>query len=368
MSGRTNQRAGHLAALTGIRGIAAWLVVLYHVRLSLVTILPGWAIAAMGKGYLAVDLFFMLSGFVIWYNYAARIAAGGMIELRAFLWRRFARVWPLHGAILLGFVALALLFEATGRSTAGYRWAELPLHVVLLQNWGFTGALAWNHPAWSISTELAAYLAFPALVAAQQRTPTAPRLLGLLTAALALADWALFAAHGHTTLGADVPGLGLWRCLIEFTMGCAMCQLWQAWRELPRAAAIGFASFVAWAISGLLLGLPETALVPVLFFTGLLALALDRGSAARLFGGRVLTYLGEISYSTYLAHFGLFIVFKLAFVNASLQIGWAGLLGYLALVLGASVLLYHGVEKPSQRWLNAHPPRRAPAAQSVPAE
>ena len=51
--------------------------------------------------------------------------------------------------------------------------------------------------------------------------------------------------------------------------------------------------------------------------------------------------------------------FKLAFVDASLQLGWAGLGGYLGLVLVASVGLYHGLEKPAQRWLNRHPPRWA---------
>ncbi len=56
MSGRT----GHLDALTGIRGLAAWLVVLYHIRLSLTALLPGEVIVALAKGYLAVDLFFML--------------------------------------------------------------------------------------------------------------------------------------------------------------------------------------------------------------------------------------------------------------------------------------------------------------------
>jgi peptidoglycan/LPS O-acetylase OafA/YrhL len=67
----------HLDALTGLRGIAAWLVVLYHIRLSLVSILPPGVIAVLARGYLAVDLFFVLSGFVMWYNYAAPLASGG---------------------------------------------------------------------------------------------------------------------------------------------------------------------------------------------------------------------------------------------------------------------------------------------------
>ena len=127
---------------------------------------PPPVIALLGKGYLAVDLFFILSGFVIWYNYAARIVDGGWGETRLFLWRRFARVWPLHAAVLAAFVGIALLLLATGRDTSGYPLAELPLHLALVQNWGLTPDLAWNHPAWSISTEFAAYLLFPGLVLA----------------------------------------------------------------------------------------------------------------------------------------------------------------------------------------------------------
>jgi peptidoglycan/LPS O-acetylase OafA/YrhL len=354
----------HLDALTGIRGLAAWGVVLYHIRLSLSDLLPAPAIAALGKGYLAVDLFFVLSGFVIWHNYAARIRGGGWGEARLFLWRRFARVWPLHGAVLAGFASFALLLGATGRDSAGYPWGELPLHLLLIQNWGFLPQLAWNHPAWSISTELAAYLLFPALVAAcrWEKLPSWA-LLGI-AALLAAGLHGLFAWHGETTLGARIEQLGLWRCLTGFAMGMVLSVLWQRWQGSHQAAqSARLSCALVLALAGIL-ALPETMFVPAAFFTGLLALALGRGVVTRVLGGRALTYLGEISYSTYLAHFGLFIVFKLAFVDASLQLGWGQLAGFLALVLAASVLLYHGLEKPAQRWLNRHPPRwAAPAPQ-----
>lgn len=357
----------HLDALTGIRGIAAWGVVLYHIRLSLTGLLPPQAIALFAKGYLAVDLFFILSGFVIWYNYAERIAAGGWAETRLFLWRRFARVWPLHGAILAAFIGFAMLLIATGRDASGYPLGELPLHLLLVQNWGLTGELAWNHPAWSISTELAAYLLFPALVLAArwERVPSWA-LLGL-AGALALALHGIFAARGLAGLGEDIPGMGLWRCLAGFAMGCTLCLLWRRWQAEPRGGVLAALGCVAVLAIGLGLGLPETAWIPAAFYTGLLALALGRGPVVRLLGGRTLTYLGEISYSTYLAHFLLFILFKLAFVDASLQLGWAGLGGYLGLVLVASVGLYHGLEKPAQRWLNRHPPRWAERARTQPA-
>ena len=358
----------HLDALTGIRGIAAWGVVLYHIRLSLTAILPPQAIALFAKGYLAVDLFFILSGFVIWYNYAARIERGGWSEARLFLWRRFARVWPLHGAILLGFVGLAAMLLATGRDASGYPLRELPLHLALVQNWGFTSQLTWNHPAWSISTEFAAYLLFPLFVVAAPWRRFPSWTLLMLAAMLALTLHALFALRGYSGLGEDIPGMGLWRCLAGFAMGCLMCQLWQRWKDHAHGgglAALGCAAIItgAW-----LARLPETAWVPAAFFAGLMALALGRGPVVRLLGGKALTYLGEISYSTYLAHFGLFILFKLAFVDASLQLGWGGLAGFLALVMVASVGLYHGLEKPAQRWLNARPPRWAERPRAVLAE
>ena len=329
----------HLDALTGIRGIAAWGVVLYHVRVSLLNIMPGGAIAVLAKGYLAVDLFFMLSGFVIWLNYAERIAGGGSGEVRQFLWRRFARIWPLHGVILTGFAVFALLLSASGRATDGYPWAEFPLHVLLLQNWGLTPALTWNHPAWSISTELTAYFVFPALVmllAPLKRS--VPALLGM-AALLAGAIYLLFRAFSYGVLGEAIPHLGLWRCLAEFSMGAILCLLWQHWTGSPRAAAIALFAALVWCGITWMAGLPETALVPLLFFAGLLALALDRGPVSWLLSTPVLRYLGEISYSTYLSHFLLFILFKLAFVDASRQIGWLGLMGFLALVLAASVAL-----------------------------
>lgn len=349
--------SGHLDALTGIRGIAAWLVVFYHLRLSLTGLLPAPAIEVLAKGYLAVDMFFMLSGFVIWYNYAGRIADGGWHASADFLWRRFARVWPLHGAILAAFMAFAVLLALTGRDTSDYPWHELPLHVLLLQNWGFTQALAWNHPSWSISTEMAAYLAFPALVPLLARAETSRLSLLVLAAGLIAALAALYAANGHSTLGADISGLGLWRCLSEFTLGCVMCMMWRLTREGRAAGLICAAGLVLVGVLALTFDLPETAVVPAALFAGLLALAHDRGPLARLLGAKVPRYLGEISYSTYLAHFGLFIAFKLAFVDETLQLGWASLAGFVALLLAVSAALYHGLEKPAQRWLGRRPPR-----------
>jgi len=157
-------KGAELKALTSVRGIAAWLVVFFHIRQALA--LPHPVLAVLAKGYLAVDFFFLLSGFVIWMSWGERIRTGGLAAVPAFLQRRVARVWPLHIFMLAFAMALAAALTLTGRSSDHFPWQELPLHIFLLQNWGFTEHLAWNDPAWSISCELGAYLLFPLLALA----------------------------------------------------------------------------------------------------------------------------------------------------------------------------------------------------------
>jgi peptidoglycan/LPS O-acetylase OafA/YrhL len=360
--------APRLDALTGIRGLAAWLVVIYHVRASLHAIWPESVIAVFAKGYLAVDLFFVLSGFVLWFNYGERLREGGRAQAWAFLWRRFSRVWPLHAFILVLFVGLALALVLVGKPSPRYPFAELPMHLLLVQNWGFTDHLSWNDPAWSISTEFAAYLVFPLIaIALRWDRLGAAALLGL-AAALCAAIAVLFWAAGTGSLGDHITDLGLWRCLAQFGLGVIACLLWTRWRDKRGAALWAALASAAMLATGLALGLPETLFAPAVFFTAILALALDKGPLSRLFSTRAAVYLGEISYSTYLSHFLLWIVFKIVVVHDHLQIGWGELAGYLALVALASVLLYHGVEKPAQNWLNARRPRWARAPRLATAE
>ncbi len=266
------------------------------------------------------------------------------------------------------FVALALALVAIGNPNPRYPLAELPLHVLLIQNWGFTDHLRWNDPAWSISTEFAAYLVFPVIAAAARWERVSAAALLAIAAVLCAGIAVMFAMAGTGSLGEHIVTLGLWRCLAEFSLGIVACLLWRKWHGKPRAAAWAALACAAIFAAGLGFGLPETMFVPAVFFTAILALSLDQGAVSRIFSARVAVYLGEISYSTYLAHFLLWIVFKMAFVGPDLQIGWTGLAGYFAVVAAASVMLYHGVEKPAQAWLNARRPRWAHAPRLAAAE
>jgi peptidoglycan/LPS O-acetylase OafA/YrhL len=356
---------GELRALTSVRGIAAWWVVLYHLRGSLAG-LPGTAEAALAKGYLAVDFFFLLSGFVLALSHGERLRSGGIAAVPDFLRRRIARIWPLH-AVMLGFALLLLvMLRASGRTAPEFPLAELPAHLLLVQAWGFADPLRWNDPAWSISCELAAYLLFPlwAMTIDWHRHAT-PLLLGVI-AMLLLALSAAFALRGADMLGQDILHLGVVRCLLEFATGTLVNALWRRWRE--RRAV--FASFGIAALLGMAwrLGAPETLAVPAALAALLLGLALTAGRPGNPLEGALLHRLGEISYATYLCHFLLWFAFKLAFVRTA-TIGWPLAALYLLLVLAASVALHHRVERPAQRWINRlgfRPGRSRPPARRSP--
>ena len=96
---------------------------------------------------------------------------------------------------------------------------------------------------------------------------------------------------------------------------------------------------------------PQTAAIPLVFSALVLVLALTSGMRGNLLESAPIHYLGEISYATYLGHWMLWMGFKLAFVHDH-DLGWPLLLLYVALVLATSVLLYHFVERPAQRWIN----------------
>jgi peptidoglycan/LPS O-acetylase OafA/YrhL len=340
-----------LRALTGARGIAAWFVVLFHLRYLWRD--GGGPDGPLSYGFLAVDFFFVLSGFVIALTYADRLRAEGIAGIPEFLRRRIARVWPLHLVCLAGAVVFALLIATLGKPDWGqYPPAELPLHLLLLQNWGLTDRLTWNVPAWSISCELAAYIIFPWLSFAidWRKLPTPVLILAMIAFALAL--HAIFMAAGATDIGDVIERFGVVRCLAEFAIGTIACALWLRWRDKPLAPALA-----ATATGAMLIGLcltrilPDTIALPLAFAALVLLLALTSGMRGNLLESGPVHYLGEISYATYLGHWMLWMGFKLAFVpKEGMGLGLFAL--FAAMTLALSVLLYHGIERPAQKWVN----------------
>jgi peptidoglycan/LPS O-acetylase OafA/YrhL len=344
-------RPQDIPALTSIRGIAAWWVVLYHFRQYLPAGSPEWLSALTAHGYLAVDLFFILSGFVLALNYAEsfRISLAGATD---FYRLRFARIYPLHFVMLMLFLLNPLaiaLFSASG-DTSAYGWDYFVLSLFLVQNWGFSTELAWNDPAWSISTEVFAYLFFPFAAMLMGRVIVTVGAALLLMAAL-LMVLALAAQAVGGSLGYDIPGFGLTRCCLQFLLGMLVWRLRVAlgfatpW--LSHAAILLAAILI---LTYMLLPIGDALVMPAAFALLVFGLADPQAHPGIWLNARWLETLGLISYSTYLSHVFIKIWVKFALVRPGIP-QWMPLLVYLVLVALASIVLYRMVEVPGRRWL-----------------
>lgn len=340
-----------LPTLTGLRGIAALAVLFYHIRASMGSFAPDWAIALLGHGYLAVDLFFILSGFVLWWTYGAAFGDQGRAAIAPFIIRRFARIFPLHLAIMLAMIAFAGVLALSGRPLEPqYPLANLPAHLLLMQNWGLSDRLAWNDPSWSISAEWAAYLLLALGGTAAARLGTGPWRFPLFAFAIAAALGGWFALTGRSGIGADIPATGLVRCLAEFGIGVLLCQWWSALRArkpLVRATAVVLAAAGTALIAS---GVSQPAGVPLVMAAVVIA-ALEASLAPRpLLGGASAQWLGTVSYALYLAHFPLWILFKLLFVADVAAVSAPAIAAFVGAALLTAHLLHRHIELPGRRW------------------
>jgi peptidoglycan/LPS O-acetylase OafA/YrhL len=295
--------------LTSLRFFAAMWVVLYHYWPNLSASLP----PMVEKGYLGVELFFILSGFILCHVYLDS-AADGRFRYGGFLWARLARVYPLHLATLAGVGAMALAAEAAGRSIDGniLSWASLPANLLMVHAWGLAPQAGWNHPSWSISAEWFAYLNFPifAWAALKLRRRPLVAVAGALAGATAL--YAAFDSLAGFSLTHATIAWGALRIVPCFAIGAAINLLWRA-RPVAtrRTAALGAAFFGALIALAAQFQAPNTVLVAL--FSGLIFTLSSLASAGENSGGgRLFVYLGEISYSIYM----VCIPWKLLFVNS----------------------------------------------------
>jgi peptidoglycan/LPS O-acetylase OafA/YrhL len=347
-----NAKQGSIPALTAIRGLAAWWVVFFHFR----ELLPGndGLPSVASTGYLAVDLFFVLSGFVIALNYLRRFDRPGMKPYLEFLALRLARIYPLHGFMLLLFLLNPLAIVLAGTlppDPIRYSPFYYLLSIFLVQNWGITDILAWNVPAWSISTEWMAYLVFPAIAwMALRTTPNAYRAC-LMVVVLLLVLAADMAATGET-LGMDIPRTGLIRCLVEFASGAFLYRVWAATPD--RRVLAELATIACIALVGIYVVFPvaDYVVFPPAWCCLIYALAQRRALLSRLLSGAVLEAIGEYSYSTYMAHY--FVRDWVKFLLVRDGIGTAvQLSAYLIATAAMSVVLYRIIEIPGRRRLRS---------------
>src|SRR3984957_12901227 len=158
-------KSGYLSNLTPLRGLAAILVAVFHFEMAIGRFVPAGTTMFFEKSYLMVDLFFVLSGFIMLHVYG-RAFDGALRrgQLRHFLVARFARTYPLHLFTLLLLVVIVRYLTNWGNPPIVLEQPRdiLP-NVFLLQSFGVCPIYNWNIPSWSISAEWGAYLLFPFL-------------------------------------------------------------------------------------------------------------------------------------------------------------------------------------------------------------
>jgi peptidoglycan/LPS O-acetylase OafA/YrhL len=361
MRDATSEAAYRFHNLDAMRGLCAVLVALFHAswdsnahRLSIVA-----------NGWLFVDYFFILSGFVISYSYLGRTAVKR--DFWAFLTRRVFRLFPVHLlALMLILSALFVSDHLRGTSTLADMLVQqrqnLASAALLLHGLGFSQPTI-NAPSWSISTELWAYVVFALtglLFGSARRQIWAMMAIGtgaLICLAILNAPKGLFTAFEY----------GLPRCLAGFAIGVALYAVLprHSWGALPgRYAYLGYTALggLTWWILSIstLDSMASIAVLPL--FAGIVALSVvDSNSKVKaLLESRLLTRLGDLSYSTYMLHVAILMMVSLAVTRFLPELKMTGSMSngsqiwrgdvvnivYVVLILTLASVIYRFVEVP----------------------
>jgi peptidoglycan/LPS O-acetylase OafA/YrhL len=405
-------RERDIPALTGLRFIAAISVVIAHgsemiLKYQPADALKNWLPLSAGFGMI---LFFVLSGFVIHYNYRVMVAERGAAGIGEFLWARFARLYPLFLFVLLLDVLLGRkLFDFMAGSPAGFGEVlrSLPYYLLFLQSWvyvpfGNASLIYVTGPnvalTWSISTEWFFYLAYPAVAMLLLRVRrTAPILTAMLATVLlwggaeylldgksaAIDHWA--AARYGDIAGEDIgtqDSFIRWITYFspylrigEFILGCLTAQLYLRLRDRPvspleqragllmlAVALVGvfvvtFLTYSSEHRSRLLFGVRHDGLAPIVAVI-VFATARYNNPITRVLRAKILVALGEASYSIYLFHFLILLIagsYLGTLPATSPNLAYLGLrfAFVVSLICVISLGTHAIIEVPSRRWLRA---------------
>lgn len=365
------QGPANIKPLTSLRFFAAMWVVLFHYwpHLAVAGAAPG-AVAAMpplvAKGYLGVECFFVLSGFILCHVYLPPFEAG-RFKYADFLWARIARIYPLHIATLLAMGAMAAGALAFGLTVDPnvLSLAALPANLTMTQAWGLSPVAGWNHPSWSISAEWFAYLSFPAFAAATIAMRRWPGVAVAGALALLAVLYVGFERITGLPLTKATIAWGALRIIPCFLLGCALFLAWRAGAADRRKSLAGAAFFASGALLAAQFGAPD--MITVSAFGGLIiSLAQVSKAGGRLGSHPIFVYLGEISYAVYM----VCIPWEVLFVNLAVktlhleskQLPLPLWLIFVVSVVPMAAIAHHLIEKPARDriklWRSAQQPHK----------
>ncbi|VVD94355.1 acyltransferase [Pandoraea anhela] len=360
-----------IPGLTGLRGVAALLILFHHIVLLMLPLKNSPIGPAADKsGLLGMSLFFVLSGFVIHYNYADRIA-GGMQGIVQFLVARFARLFPLLIVFVLANFAYNLTVSPNYWDTIGY-------YLTMTQSWVYgirhsdniSFSQLYANNAWSISTEALMYLMFiPVVFMSGMGKASFKRGMVFLAIAiigrivfiqfsLTIGGRALEATYGKSDFPAEqwLIYLSPYGRFFEFLAGVALSEIWGSRRVRSRTivnatGAIGAAYIVGSLLYGTFIfskmfyatnvHIGYIIAVPALIFW-----ICERGDVLI---GMAAEKIGEMSYSIYIMHSPLIVLLRVEPGKWSSAEMITNTTICVLLTFSFSWLSYRYIERPGQR-------------------
>lgn len=298
-----------ILAHTGLRGLGVIGVMMNH----FVIVADNAAMSDVYPNFgLILDLFFIMSGFIMSYLYFENFSTGFRKErFGKFLWARFARTYPLHIFALVAIIVMAVIKTQLPGLTASpptpvFHIGQahdldtpftLLTNIFLVHAWGLSDELSWNYPSWALSAEFSAYLLFPLMCLMIGRLP---RVGPFILMGLALVIYVAI----HARLGSlNVPGNdGAIRCIPGFAFGAAAYHLSSGIRNVstPRLHVLQGLALVG-AI-GLMI-YSGNQIIPIFALALLLIVTSEnRGWLTAVLNWSPIRYLGIISYTVYVMH------------------------------------------------------------------
>lgn len=388
------RNTNYFSALHGLRGILSLWVMSLHLLLffslglktDVQTIFWPFLTKSIWSGYLAVDAFFILSGFVIFHVYSNRYSTSSVAD---FLWARLARLYPVHIFVLFAYAALVwgsnlpfnhACFPHDPNSECDvFRLEAFLKNIFLVNAWGWFPRTSWNVNAWSISSESAAYIFTPVLIPLLMRIKNGYRalfiavsLMGFLILGLPLAEKGQYfhqlfigllektnnhvGAQLFASTGPGILEFGFLRAFAGFLCGCCLYRFYCSphFMKIPWhiVSLLSFAA-VLMVIQYLPLYWAYIALIPLI-----LSLAQAKGVIAKGLGTKPMQWLGDISYSLYMTHgvmLKLFLVILPIPMLTSLNVSEKGLLliAIVSVLIAVSAGVFYCVEEPSRRFLKS---------------
>ncbi len=359
-----------------MRGIAAILVAVFHFEMAICRFIPASTTLFFERSYLMVDLFFVMSGFIMLHVYGSSFSEKlQSIQLKKFFVARFARTYPLHLFTLLLLVLIVRYLTDWGHPPIRLEQpGDILPNVFLLQSFGVCKIYNWNIPSWSISAEWGAYLLFPFLALWIGRSGKIAAGL-LILFVVAAYGCIMYVLPRINPLNPAIPvphnlnttfDYGYLRGIAGFIIGMLVYRLYHH-QDTVRILGKDTASAVILllTIAALHFGIND-ALVVLLFAALVLTTAANSGRLHRLCSHRILQWLGNISYSIYLMQIflqepfshGIRLPGVTGTARGKFNIDFPHGLGYCAiyllLLVSLSTLTYYGIEQPCRKFINRH--------------